>query len=115
VEGAELQVLAGAGSVLSEVRPDAIICEMGGFAGGSQPSYVLRRLLAAGYAPHEITLAGLAPLARDPEAINVETWEQRNICFLRQDGKTVPVAGDQAATVRGAATETLAAQRNLRT
>lgn len=90
VEGAELQVLAGAGRVLSEWRPDAIICEMGGFAAGSRPSYVMRRFLAAGYVPHEITLDALTPLTCDPDSLDRPDWPQRNICFLRREGVAEP-------------------------
>lgn len=81
VEGAEARVLAGAGRVLATLRPDAVICEVGGFADGSRPDDVLRTLAAAGYAPHELTAAGLRPWRGDGDA-----WrhgEQRNLCFLR--------------------------------
>lgn len=87
VEGAELDVLAGATRVLTEIRPDAIICEIGGFEHGCRPSDVLRRLADAGYAPHEMTADGLTPSAAgDPAELDARWWEQRNLCFLRAEG-----------------------------
>jgi FkbM family methyltransferase len=113
VEGAELQVLAGAGRVLSEVRPDAIICEMGGFADGSQPGHVFRRLMAAGYIPHEITIHGLAPLTCDPDSIDAQTWPQRNICFLRPDAEPGRVSVEEPGS-GSAAAETPAPKQHAR-
>lgn len=84
VEGAEGAVLEGAAEVLGQVRPEAIVCELGGFRDGCRPADVLAALAAAGYSPFSLTRRGLAPFAEDVSSIaDVVAW-QRNLCFLRE-------------------------------
>lgn len=82
VEGAELDVLDGAHRVLSEVRPDAVICELSGFEDGSPPREILDRLRAAGYVAYEIGATGLAQLGDVAALSRAEDWRVRNVCFL---------------------------------
>jgi FkbM family methyltransferase len=107
VEGAELQVLAGAHMVLHALRPDAIICELGGFREGSRPADVLRQFAAAGYRPYEITATGLVPMAAAPERSD-QDWPQRNCCFLpvEQPASTaMPAVPEQPAWAEDGAAE----------
>lgn len=84
VEGAELGVLAGANSVLHDLRPYAIICEVAGFTGGANPRDVLNIFASAGYLPFVITRYGLSHAS---DALWQDDHEKSrlppNICFLR--------------------------------
>lgn len=83
VEGAEFQVLAGATGVLATIRPEAIICELGGFAEGCRPTTVLGLLGEAGYRPYEMAPTGLVPFSPGAGTdLDSCEWEQRNLCFL---------------------------------
>ncbi|MCL4508953.1 MAG: FkbM family methyltransferase [Chloroflexi bacterium] len=83
VEGGERDVLTGAARVLQDVRPDAVICELSSFGGGSKPADVLHLLEEAGYVPYEIAENGNG-LLRTYSGMETETnWGPPNLCFLR--------------------------------
>ncbi len=85
VEGAETDVLAGAMQVLHQVRPDAIICELSSFDGGSRPANVVDVLDEAGYTPYQIAQNGNGRLTR-MLTVNAPTiWGPPHVCFVRDN------------------------------
>ncbi len=101
VEGGELRALRGATGVLLDVRPDAIICELGGFEEeGCSPEEVVEFLAGFDYVPARPTPSGLLACADARSAeLDVRTFPrftQQNVCFVRSSllsGPDGPVAG----------------------
>lgn len=87
VEGGEISVLRGAERTLREVRPEAIICEVGGFESeGYRPGDVVELLRDAGYVPARLTDAGME--CRDdgePPMLDLRReYGQYNLCFVHR-------------------------------
>jgi hypothetical protein len=80
-EGAELNLLRGAGEVLDRIRPEAVICEFAPvLLADARRSWT--RLLAAfsshGYSLRRLDLSG-TPKPRDP---GLPSWDWGNVCFV---------------------------------